>query len=320
MTRIALACLATLIAAVAVAADFELTKEEDGVTVKHDGKLVTRYVFLSKSKPIMWPVVGPGGKELTRGYPMRAALETEKADHPHHRSFWFDHGDVNGVSFWDENDKKPYGSIIHKELVTAEGGKQAVIVTRNDWKMPDGSIVVSDKRTHTFGLAGESRWIDVDVVVTAVADTVTFGATKEGSFGVRVAGPLSVDSKVGGKIVTSEGLTDAAAWGKRAKWVDYFGPLEGETMGIAILNHPSSFRHPTPWHVRTYGLFAANPFGLKDFGITGEGDGSHGMKKGETMILRHRVVLHRGDEKQAKIADIYADYAKTPKGEEGGKR
>ena len=36
-------------------------------------------------------------------------------------------------------------------------------------------------------------------------------------------------------------------------------------MGIAILNHPASFRYPTYWHVRDYGLFAANPFGLHDF-------------------------------------------------------
>lgn len=317
MTRFALALVVGLFASVATAADFELTKEEDGITVKHDGKLVTRYVFLSKSKPILWPVVGPGGKELTRGYPMRPALESEKADHPHHRSFWFDHGDVNGVSFWDENEKRPYGSILHKEVVKVEGGKQGVIITRNDWKMPDGSIVCSDERTHTFGVFGESRWIDADISVTAVADKVTFGSTKEGSFGVRVAGPLSVDSKVGGKIVTSEGLTDAAAWGKRAAWVDYHGPLDGEVMGIAILNHPASFRHPTPWHVRTYGLFAANPFGLKDFGITGEGDGSHQMKKGDKLTLRHRVVLHRGDEKQGKIAEIYAEYAKVKKGLEG---
>ena len=33
------------------------------------------------------------------------------------------------------------------------------------------------------------------------------------------------------------------------------GQVEGKVRGIAILNHPESFRHPTPWHVRTYGLF-----------------------------------------------------------------
>ena len=101
--------------------------------------------------------------------------------------------------------------------------------------------------------------------LTADADEVTFGDTKEGSFGLRIAESMRVDRKTGGKIITSEGLEDDKAWGKPAAWVDYYGPVQGETLGIAILNHPSSFRYPTHWHVRTYGLFAANPFGGKDF-------------------------------------------------------
>ena len=69
----------------------------------------------------------------------------------------------------------------------------------------------------------------------------------------------------GGQIINSNGLTDTKAWGQAAPWVDYSGMVDGQRLGIAILNHPSSFRFPTHWHVRTYGLFAANPFGLRDF-------------------------------------------------------
>src|SRR5205814_3733 len=90
---------------------------------------------------------------------------------------------------------------------------------------------------------------------------VKFGDAKDAGFNYRVPASMAVDAKQGGQIITSEGIADAAAWGKRAKWVDYHGPVEGETLGVAMLNHPSSFRYPTPWHVRTYGLFTANPFG-----------------------------------------------------------
>ena len=44
--------------------------------------------------------------------------------------------------------------------------------------------------------------------------------------------------------------------GKASPRVDYVGPgSRGQTVGVAILNHPESFRYPTTWHVRDYGLF-----------------------------------------------------------------
>src|SRR5688572_17399154 len=114
-----LTCLALLLtilsAALVSAAEFTIEKADDGLTIKLDGKLVTRYVTKSGPKPILFPVVGPTGKELTRGWPMREALEFEKKDHPHHRSLWLTHGKINDVDFWSESGKN--GSIVHREFV-----------------------------------------------------------------------------------------------------------------------------------------------------------------------------------------------------------
>ena len=77
-------------------------------------------------------------------------------------------------------------------------------------------------------------------------------------FGLRVATSMDVTSKKGGKIINAEGIENTPAWGKPSPWVDYTGPVGGKTVGVAIFNHPSSFRYPTTWHVRDYGLFAAN--------------------------------------------------------------
>ncbi len=76
----------------------------------------------------------------------------------------------------------------------------------------------------SFGADDTTRWIDFRVTVTAPQGPVVFGDTKEGSFGMRVGGAMSVDDKAGGKIVNSDGLVDGEAWGKRAAWVDYSGP------------------------------------------------------------------------------------------------
>lgn len=278
----------------------EVTAERSasGVVVKLDGKPFAEYVTRSGGKPIVWPIFGPTGKPMTRAYPMTAKGADEKDDHRHHRSLWFTHGNVNGVDFWLEGGRK--GKIEHREFVKVEGGESATIVARNDWLAPDGKKVCKDERTLVFGGDADARWIDFTITLIASEGPVTFGDTKEGGFGVRVAGTMKVDAKKGGRIVSSEGETDQAAWSKQAAWVDYHGPLDGETLGIAIFNHPSSFRYPTHWHVRTYGLFAANTFAF--------GQGTCKIEKDKSLTLRYRVFLHRGDEKQGKVAETYERY------------
>lgn len=311
--RATLPCLLAVLAATLVlvrpsfAGDVEVKKTDAGVEVTAHGKPFATYHVKSGAKPILWPVYGPNGKQLTRGYPMRDALPTEKKDHIHHRSFWFTHGDVNGVSFWHEQGGN--GNIVHREFLKVEGGEEAVISTRNDWIGPDGKKHCEDVRTFTFGADEQARWIDADITVYATEGPVKFGDTKEGSFGVRVAGSMRTELPDGGTILNSEGDKNGEAWGKKAAWVDYYGPVEGETAGIAILNHPSSFRFPTHWHVRTYGLFAANPFGLHDFLRSKDVDGSHELKKGESFTLRYRVYLHSGDTQEAKVAEEFEEYS-----------
>ncbi len=294
----------------ASAADFTVEPSPGGAVVKLDGQIVTEYLTKSGHKPILWPLNGPTGKPLTRPWPMQGE-PGESKDHVHHRSFWFDHGDVNGIDFWGEDPKKS-ATIRHREFVELRGGATGRMVTLNDWIGLDGKKVCEDRRAFTFRSAPDQRIIDFEVVVTASDGPLTFGDTKEGSFGLRMADSIRVDGKHGGRIVDSHGRTDAAAWGRRADWVDYHGPVDGQTVGIAILNHPSSFNYPTRWHVRTYGLFAANPFGRKDFppDDSGLADPPMTLAAGHSLTLRYRVILHTGDEKSAHIADAFVAYSK----------
>jgi ketosteroid isomerase-like protein len=294
------------------AAKITVEKSDRGAVVKADGQLFTEYVVRSNTKPILWPLIGPDGKRMTRDYPMLENQPGERYDHPHHRSMWFTHGEVNDIDFWADKPAEKKGKVVHREFVALESGERGKIVTRNDWMSPDlKKKICEDQRTFIFYADPDKRWIDVELVVKATNGPVTFGDTKEGCFGVRVAGTMKVDAKPGGEIVTSRGKTNAAAWGKQAEWVDYHGPVDGETVGVAIMNHPSSFRYPTYWHVRTYGLFTANPFGLHHFTGAKEGAGAHTIESGETMTLRYRVLLHKGDEKAGRVAEIFDAYRKS---------
>jgi len=291
-------CVVALTFVAIASAEVTTERNDAGVVIKLDGQPFAEYLVRSGSKPVVWPIIGPTGKPMTRFYPM-AEHPGESHDHPHHRSLWFTHGRVNGVDFWLEGDSR--GTIEHLEFAKVEGGKTATIVTHNAWKAPDGKEVCQDERKLVFGGNGDARWIDFSITIMANNGPVNFGRTKEGTFGIRTATTMRPDKGKGGKIINNEGQTDKSAWGKQAAWVDYHGPVDGETVGIAIFNHPSSFRFPTHWHVRTYGLFAANPF-MKE---------EHTIEAGDAITLRYRVYLHRGDEKQANIADAFEHYVET---------
>jgi hypothetical protein len=139
---------------------------------------------------------------------------------------------------------------------------------------------------------------------------LVFGDSKEGAFGLRVPATMAVDAKEGGRILNSAGQTDEQAWGRAAEWVDYHGPVDGKPAGIAVFSMPDSFRHPTRWHVRTYGLFAANPIGQKEFPADDIAQGEVTLKRGSTLRLHYRVLFYNGELANDQIADIYKAYSK----------
>ena len=100
-------------------------------------------------------------------------------------------------------------------------------------------------------------------------------------------------------------------WGKRSSWVDYAGQVNGKLVGVAIMDHPSNPRHPTYWHSRAYGLFAANPFGIRDFTGDKTQNGSLTVEPGKSVRFRYRVVIHEGNAEQAGIAGLWQKYSAT---------
>ena len=87
--------------------------------------------------------------------------------------------------------------------------------------------------------------------------------------------------------------------------------MDDKIVGIAMFDHPQNPRHPTWWHVRDYGLFAANPFGQHDFEPgTEKGAGNLTVPAGKSITFRYRFYLHEGDDQQAKVAERYEQYVK----------
>ena len=288
-------------------AEVTVEKSDKGAIVKIDGDLFTEYLIKTDNKPALWPVIGPTGKAMTRAYPIVDKPEITN-DHPHHRSLWFTHGSVNGVNFWAKSPN--YGEVVHREFKKLESGTDiGTIVAHNEWIGPDGKRVCTEDQTFKFSGDKDVRVIDATITLNATDGPIKFKDDKEGSFAIRVPDSMRVDTKQGGQIVNSNGQTDAAAWGTPANWVDYHGPVDGETVGIAILDHPSNPSHPVRWHVRNYGLFAANPFTRKAFEAA-EQPLAIEVPAGESITFHYEIVLHSGDEKGGKIAERYEEFAK----------
>ena len=289
----------------------QITDLQDRLRIELNGRLFTEYYYKNVPRPFCYPLIGPGELPMTRNWPMKDAPE-EEHDHPHHRSVWFTHGAVNGHDFWAE--AKDFGKVVHEAFDEIKSGKDAgVIKSRNKWVAKDGSVVCTDERVlRIYNRPANERLFDMEITLHASNGQVTLGDTKEGSMAVRLAETMRLKGKVGkGHIVNSEGVRDGETWGKRAAWCDYYGPVNDKVVGIAIFDHPQNPRHPTWWHVRDYGLFAANPFGQHDFEkLPNKEAGNLVIPAGQSVTFRYRFYVHEGDEKQAKVAERYQQYAK----------
>jgi hypothetical protein len=285
----------------------------DVLRVELNGKLFTEYHYTNVPRPFCYPLIGPSGVGMTRNFPMVTNAPAEDRDHPHHRSMWFAHFPVNGQDLWTE--RRTSGRIVHRGFAEILSGTQTgAIKTLNDWVDKDGKVLCTDEQTIRFHAPQDDVTVfDFEITLRASNGDVTFGDSKEGTFAVRLAESMRLKpnkfnlGKPTGHIVNSQGDRDDKTWGKRAAWCDYYGPVGSNIVGVAIFDHQANPRHPTWWHVRDYGLFAANPFGQHDFENL---SGDFKIAAGQSATFRYRVVLHEGDDQAGKIAARYADYVK----------
>ncbi|HDI75628.1 MAG TPA: hypothetical protein ENF55_06695, partial [Thermoprotei archaeon] len=205
---------------------------------------------------------------------------------------------------WAE--KNDCGKIVHRKVRIARSGSVLALLKANSiWVTPQGEALLEDYRTITvYALPPEERIIDLEITIKALKKYVFFNDTKEGGvFATRVADEIDVID--GGKIVDSEGREyEKNVWGKRADWCDYYGVIDGITAGYAIFDHPDNIRHPCHWHVRDYGMFCPNiSSSFPDF------PGCLELAPEETLKLKYRMYIHKGDHEKAKVSQKYLEYA-----------
>lgn len=238
-----------------------LTPGDRRVDVTVAGAPFTTYAWVTAAKkPILFPILSPGGHRVTRGFPLDPR-PGERADHPHHTGLWFNYGDVDGIDFWGHSEAtaathpEKLGTIVHDGLgrITHRGGRGELEATAL-WVRPGGAAMLREQITFAFEASARRRVIDRVTTLTAAAGPVTFKDNKEGLFAVRVARELELPSRPGerspvvlpdGKIgsspspldpgratgayTSSEAQTGDAVWGTRGRWMMLTGRVGGKS-------------------------------------------------------------------------------------------
>lgn len=283
----------------------QFEKHENRIDVVIGGRHFTSYVYDRElPKPLMVPLRSPSGIVVSRRYPL-VKMEGGSEDHPHHAGVFFAVDRVNGTNFW--NNITPPPQIKHIKITDISGGTaKGRLSTLTDWIDDTGSVLLQEDRNMIFtaDVNKDEYAINFSIDLTARNIKVVFDDVEEGMFAIRVtdylregdsetmlvpAQPLPEESIAGtGRYFSSNGdETAKSIWGKRARWVALQGVKQAKVLGVAILNHPESINYPTYWHVRSYGLFSANPLGQGDF--------QRQSKYKSNPVLPLRLTLKRGE-------------------------
>ena len=311
---------------------------DDGIEFKSGSVVVARYMTDFKySKPFLYPLFAPGNVPVTRAYPIEPAPPGGTSDHIHQKSVWFCHGDVipegidlkiktsdkggKGVDFWSETKDKD-GTKRHGQITCMKIGEPKTvsknhisIETQNTWFTPDNVKMMEEVRTIHFIDRPEGRLFAFDIVLKASICPISFGDTKEGSFGIRTHDALRPSEKTGATVTSGEGKVisppvkdNLAVWGQPSAWIDYSGTVDGKSVGIAVFDHPDNPK--SSWHARAYGLNAANPFGREGSGFPSQKGKTElfKIKQGGELKLHYAVYAHSGDVKTGKVAEAYEGF------------
>jgi hypothetical protein len=203
------------------------------------------------------------------------------------------------VDFWSD---RGGGTVRHKRIVKYEDeGEKSYLVAENEWVDKDGRILLNETRQVSAVLLAGKEWLLViDSTFTAKDRPVTLGKTPFGFIGVRMAKTIGVNDG-GGRIRNSEGgVNEKDIFWKKARWVDYSGPIENRRIeGITLFDHPSNPNHPPNFHVRNDGWMGAS--------LTFEGP--RDITPDAPLHLRYGLYVHNDMKSEAAIEAAWKQFS-----------
>jgi type 1 glutamine amidotransferase len=240
-------------------------------------------------------------------------------DHLWHHGLWFSWKYINKVNYWEIDGKtgRPEGKTSWSNVRVTTSSDDRARVDIDLAYRPAGAEapVLIEKRTIEISPPDAEGIYTLDWTCAFKAVSMVFldrtplpgeiGGQSWGGYSglsLRLAQALS-DRQAR----TSDGLvetwTEDRYRGRHAA-LDYSGLVDGEPVGVAILDHPSNPRSPTPWYViRSAEMSFFTPAVLCFQPLT--------LRAGDVIVLRYRVIVHPGRFDEARLKSEAARFAGT---------
>jgi hypothetical protein len=260
------------------------------------GRDIFTYDYSSAPKPFIHPLYTPAGHLLTNYQPK---------DHYWHRGLWFTIKFVNGVNFWEENGDD-YGAqvTLRPPDISHDDNKTATITSDLEWRRPSGDVLIVEHRVIRYQEIDYAAYVlDFETALTAQADLLldrTPFTTWGGYGGLVLRGNRSCfDSR----ILFPDGSTTDRPKGFTHNWGDLSGDFDGgreESGGVAIFDHPSNPRHPSPWYGGTgTGLYLNAAFLFHE---------PMQVPANDVLSFKYRVLVHDGVPDAESVNEQYKRY------------
>ena len=275
--------------------DYKWQQTDGAIALLNHDRTVWKFNYGKDArKPYFHPVALVDGTVLTCLSPR---------DHAHHLALWFSWDKLNGVQYW-ENDPKtgwPEGrtEVVEAKVIANQDHSATILLTLT-YHPPDGPPVLTEKRKITVSAPDKNRRYRIDWQGSFTAgkqDVLLQGGTVGGGY-AGMAARIAQTTK-DWRLIDSEGRVDVPGagllakntHGQTARWMDFSvaDTATGEIGGIAILQHPSSFRYPTHWHnvmeeKTVFGYFNPAPLWAEPFTL----------EAGKSLSVRYRILIHPG--------------------------
>ena len=238
--------------------------------------------------PYIHPLAAIDGSVLTAHRP---------PDHLWHRALWFSWVTINKVNYWIEDRKTgvaPGTTEIKSVKVTPAKDFSAKVEMVLSYHPPGKGEVLAEKRTLAFGAPAKNGQYRIDwtsVFTATGADAALERTPRPGEPGGKGHGGYAgmsirmAKATRSWRIVDSKGREAQKIHGKPgAVWVDSSGKTAGGTeAGVAMFDHPSNLRHPSPWFIVKNMPYFSPAFLFNK---------PYTLKKSESLTLKYGILVH----------------------------